>query len=111
MQRFCKGLRNAFSLEDPLGPLTDEDRELLDKIACAIARRQMTIPAILLLESLRPLNYIGSQAMVFLRPFLTGIIHPGNYDRFTEIMERREGIAALVQAIEAEKTRTKELSQ
>ena len=100
MKRFRKGLRNAFSLESPYGPLTDADRDLLDRLAHAVVERQMGTPAVLFLESVRPLNYIGSQAMVFLRPFLAGIFKPADYDRLTEIMERREGIAGLVNAIE-----------
>jgi len=62
----------------------------------------MAAPAILFLGSVRPLNSISSQAMVFLRPFLSGLLNPADYDRMTEIMDRREGIGALMDAIEAE---------
>jgi len=61
----------------------------------------MAAPATLFLDSLRPLNYIGSQALIFLRPFLTPLFNVAQYDRLTEILERREGLAALVEAIEA----------
>jgi len=111
MTRFRKGLRNAFSLESPHGPLDEADHELLGKLARAVVSRQMGTPAVIFLESVRPLNSIGSQAMVFLRPFLSAVIKPQDYDRLTEIMDRREGIAALVNAIEAEQNRTKELSK
>ena len=104
MQKFRKGLRNAFSLESPHGPLTGEDRQLLARIARKVVARQMVAPAILFLGSVRPLNSIGSQAMVFLRPLLSGLLNPADYDRMTEIMDRREGIGALMDAIEAEQT-------
>jgi hypothetical protein len=102
MQKIRRGLRNAFSLESPHGPLTSEDRELLARIARKVVARQMAAPAILFLGSVRPLNSISSQAMVFLRPFLSGLLNPADYDRMTEIMDRREGIGALMDAIEAE---------
>jgi hypothetical protein len=102
MQKFHRGLRNAFSLESPHGPLTGEDRKLLASLAQKVVARQMVAPAILFLGSVRPLNSIGSQAMVFLRPFLSGLLNPADYDRMTEIMDRREGIGALMDAIEAE---------
>ena len=101
MQKLRRGLRNAFSLESPHGPLTDEDRQLLDKLARKVVARQMATPAVLLLSSIRPLNAIGSQAMVFLRPFVSGLLNRADYDRMTEIVDRREGIAALIDAIEA----------
>ena len=101
MQKFHRGLRNAFSLESPHGPLTGEDRKLLARLAEKVVARRMALPALLFLGSIRPLNSISSQAMVFLRPFLSGLLNPANYDRMTEIMDRREGIGALMDAIEA----------
>ena len=100
MGRFVASLRHAFAVE-PHGPLTDADRKLLARLAAAIVLRRMGAPAILFLESLRPLNYVGSQAMVFLRPFLTPLFNPGDYKRLAAIVERREGLRALVEAIEA----------
>ena len=43
----------------------------------------------------------GSQAIVFLRPFLTIVFNAEEVERVTDILERREGIGALVDAIEA----------
>ena len=100
ISKLGQGLRHAFSMKSAPGPLTEADRELLGRIALAILRRRLTAPAILFLSSLRPLNYIGSQALVFLRPFLTPLLNPEQYERLTEILERREGIEALVEAIE-----------
>jgi len=101
MQRFRRGLRNAFSLESPHGPLKGDDRQLLDRLAEVIVARRMAMPAVLFLSSVRPLNAIGSQAMVFLRPFLSGLLNRADYDRMTKIVDRREGLAALIDAIEA----------
>ena len=64
-------------------------------------RRRMSLPAIMLLDSTHPLNYIGSQTMVFLRPFMTFFFSAAEYDRVAKIMERREGPTKLIEAIEA----------
>jgi len=98
---FVAGLRHAFALRSPLGPLNQEDHALLSKLAGAIVRRRMAAPAILFLGSLRPLGYMGSQAMVFLRPFATLLFKPSDYERLAAILERREGMDALLNAIEA----------
>ncbi len=64
--------------------------------------RRMATPAILFLGSIRPLNSIASQAMVFLRPFLSNLLFKqADYDRMVEILDRREGIEALMEQIEA----------
>ena len=101
LRRLLAGLRHAFAIEGPLGPLTEEDRKLIVRLATAIVVRRMAGPAILFLESVRPLNYIGSQALVFLRPFVEPFFNPGDTKRVAEILERREGLRALVLAIEA----------
>ena len=101
LRKFRQALRNAFNLEGPYGPLTAEDRQLLSRVAVAVASRGMAVPAVLFLSSIRPLNSIGSQALVFLRPFLVPLLNQADYDRMTAILDRREGIEALVEQIEA----------
>ena len=101
-QRLREALRHAFDLAGPHGPLEQEDLALLDRLAAKIIQRRMAMPAVLFLQSVQPLNAIGSQAMVFLRPFVTGLFFKlAEYDRVAAIMERREGISALISAIEA----------
>ena len=108
-RRFAAGLRHAFALDGPCEGLTDDDRQLLHKLARGIVVRGMGMPAVLLLESVRPLNAIGSQAMVFLRPFLTAVFKPAEYDRLSLLLERRETLSVLIEAIEADLAREKEL--
>ena len=88
-------------MDSPHGPLTDEDRDLIGRLAEKIVARGMALPAVLFLQSVRPLNAVGSQAMIFLRPFLTGLFfNPEQYDRLAAILERREALGALVEAVE-----------
>lgn len=52
------------------------------------------------LECAQPLNYIGSQMMVFFRPFLTFFFTPAEYDLFQGILEKREGIKKIIEELE-----------
>jgi hypothetical protein len=60
----------------------------------------MTVPAIFFLESMKPLSFIGSQAMVFFEPFVRALFSVPEYDRFAGLMERRENLEALLVKIE-----------
>ncbi|GIW73250.1 MAG: hypothetical protein KatS3mg102_2792 [Planctomycetota bacterium] len=94
-------LARAFAVQPP-GPLEQQDRELLERVARAVRRRRMQAPAVLFLESVKPLGFVGSQAMWFLRPFATAVLRrPADYDRFARLLERRDGIEALLERIEA----------
>jgi hypothetical protein len=60
----------------------------------------MTVPAILFLESVKPLSFIGSQAMYFFEPLVRALFPLPEYERFAAMMERRENVEALLVAIE-----------
>jgi hypothetical protein len=80
--------------------LTPEEVELMTKIAAKVVHWQMTVPAILFLESVKPLNWIGSQAMVFFEPFVSAIFNVKEYNLFRGMMERRENVERMLQKIE-----------
>jgi hypothetical protein len=80
--------------------LTDHQKELLEKIADRIVRYRMAMPAILFLESVRPLNYVGSQAMVFLAPFVHSLFSTKEYDEIQQALEHRETISYFVDMLE-----------
>jgi hypothetical protein len=110
-QRLRDGWRRAFALDSPHGPLTEDDHKLLDRLAGKIVGRRMTAPALLFLGSVSPLSSLGSQAMTFLRPFLVGPFNQADYDRMTKILDRREGIAALMEAVESAEASRKEAAR
>ncbi len=84
--------------------LNADEQELLRKLAQKIVDWHMTVPAILFLESVKPLNFIGSQAMVFLEPFVTAIfsapMNVHDYNLLRQMMEKRENTERLLQKIE-----------
>lgn len=82
--------------------LDDEERALLDKLADGIARRRLTTAALFFLESMKPLGFLGSQAMRFFQPIVQVVWHsPGNYERLAGILERRGAIELLCRRLEA----------
>lgn len=84
--------------------LTPEEQEIFRKIAQKVVDWNMTVPAILFLESVKPLNYLGSQTMVFFEPFVTAIfsapVSVREYNLFRQMMEKRENVERLLQKIE-----------
>ena len=85
-------------------PLTEKEAAIMHKIAAKVVEWKMTVPAILFLESVKPLNYIGAQAMVFFEPFVQALFNIAEYDTFREMMERRENVERLLQKIEELRT-------
>ena len=76
------------------------DEEIFFKIANTIVKRGVTLPAILFLETMKPLNFIGAQMLVFFGPFLESLIPGEQLYRFTELMEDRKSVDKLLAEIE-----------
>ena len=81
-------------------PLTSEEAAIMEKIAAKVVGLRMTVPAILFLESVKPLNYIGAQALIFFEPFVQALFNLKEYDTFRQMMERRENVERLLLKIE-----------
>ena len=82
--------------------LDDEDRALLDKLADGIARRRLTTAALFFLESMKPLGFLGSQAMRFFQPIVQIVwTSPESYERLARILERRGSVELLCRRLEA----------
>ena len=78
----------------------EEDEKLLDAVAERVVRMGMVVSAIFFLESTKPLSYIGSQALVFLEPFVKSFLNLASYDRFVALLEDRQNIEKLLRKIE-----------
>jgi hypothetical protein len=74
--------------------------EIMQRLAAKVVEWKMTVPAILFLESVKPLNYIGAQAMVFFEPIVQTIFNLKDYDTFRLMMEKRENVEKLLLKIE-----------
>jgi len=83
----------------PAAEMTDE--ELLEAVARRIAGRGLAVPAVFFLESTKPLSFVGSQALIFLQPFVEAFLTIRNYERFAALLENRENVEHLIQRMEA----------
>ena len=82
--------------------MTDEDLAMLDELADAIVRRRLGTPALFFVESMRPLGYVGSQMMVFLRPMVALVwADPRRWDQVQRVLEVRGSMELLAQRLEA----------
>ncbi|MDI6704003.1 MAG: hypothetical protein QME40_04990 [bacterium] len=98
LKRIGAEIRHAFTIEEP--QFTSEEIALLEKVATEINKRKMTHSAILFLESVRPLNFIGSQLMIALKPILDLFVNPTEYEKVAKILEKRKAIDRLIELIE-----------
>ena len=72
----------------------------MEKIARLIVNRGMAAPALLFLESLGPLGFLGGQVIHGLKPFLDVVIDPKDAERLAILLERRDGIDQLTLCIQ-----------
>ena len=101
--------KHAFAV-DPSGPVepTAPQREVIDTVCLEITRRHLSTPALLFLESFRPLNYLGSQLLHFFHPFVSAVLNADGYRHFTDFLEKRGSIDYLCNRIkDMEKKREK----
>ena len=98
LRRIIDGLKHAFATD--VVKLENNEIVLIKKLADYVVKRRMSVPAIMFLESVQPLNFIGSQAMVFFRPILTQFFSNDEYNKLSDILEKREVINMLISEIE-----------
>jgi hypothetical protein len=80
--------------------LSDEDRALLERVAERVVALRMEVPAILALETGRPLSVLAGQTLHFFEPMVTALLPIRDYRRFATLVERRETLDVLLERIE-----------
>ena len=74
--------------------------EILTKIAQKVVDLRLTPVAIVMLESGKPLSFVGSQLMVFFQPIVTSVFPFHQYDEVAALLEERTNVESLIQIIE-----------
>lgn len=74
--------------------------DFIHKIAVEVVDRHMAAPAIVMLESSKPLTFIGNQALIFLNPIIGLVTNIQNYDKYVELLSERANIEKLILEIE-----------
>jgi hypothetical protein len=93
-------LSHAFSTKSGPELFTSEDLILLERVADAVVKRGMAAPATVFLESLGPMNFLGSQALYFLTPIVEWAFQAKEVEQVARLLERRDTIARLIAIIE-----------
>lgn len=95
------GLRHAFAVQPDTQPLAIEDVQLLERIADIIVTRRMAAPATMFLESIGPMNFLGSQALHVLTPIIECAVNSKEVEHIARLLERRDTVSRLIAIIEA----------
>jgi hypothetical protein len=77
-----------------------DHRALIATLATQICARRMAAPAVLLLESVRPLARMGAQLLVALSPLLSILVSAARMDDVIDLLQDPHNINLLVRAIE-----------
>ena len=95
-------LKHAFAIEKegPLEP-TEAQKALVDRLCRQVVARGLAAPALVFLESARPLNYVSSQALQFLMPVLSTVAEPQACQDLAEFLEHRGSVDYVCRRIEA----------
>jgi hypothetical protein len=80
--------------------LTELQDRAVERVAALTVRFGMTAPTILFLESVRPMSFVGSQAMLVLSPFVNVLASRAEWDALQTLLEDRRGIEVLIARIE-----------
>ncbi|TET44973.1 hypothetical protein E3J62_08930 [candidate division TA06 bacterium] len=95
-------LKSAFGTGEEFQYVSPEEvpeerrQEIIRVLAKAIVERRLTAPAVFFLESMKPLSFVGSQAMIFLQPVIQAIFPFRSYNEFSVMMEDRKNVEELI---------------
>jgi hypothetical protein len=97
---------NAPGLHDIVDLDGQEDyTDFINMLAREIVQRQLTVPAIMFLETVKPLSFLGNQLLIFANPVVSLVVRTQNYYKFVRMIEDRENVEKLTIAIEEENAR------
>lgn len=86
---------------------SDRKKEIISKIAKNIVLRGLTAPAIMFLESVKPMNFLGAQVMVFFEPIILTFFNINEYREASLMFEERDTIEKLINEIENQENEIK----
>jgi hypothetical protein len=72
----------------------------MERMADTIVKRGMAAPATVFLESMGPMNFLGSQALHFLTPIIECAFDAKEVMQVARLLERRDTISRLIAIIE-----------
>jgi hypothetical protein len=100
LRQLCTRFKHAFATEPAAPTISTADVEFLERTADALVRRGMGAPATMFLESMGPMNFLGSQALHVLAPIIECAFDGKELERLAALLERRDTISRLIALIE-----------
>lgn len=94
-------LRHAFTTASISASLSGDDVKCLERVAEVIVKRGMAAPATVFLESMGPMNFLGSQALHFVIPIIDCAFDAKEVEQVARLLERRETLPRLIAIIDA----------
>jgi hypothetical protein len=94
-------LKHAFAIEpeESVEP-TDAQRTVIERLCRQVVSRGLATPALIFLESVRPLNFVSSQTLHFFAPVLSAVADPQACRELAEFLEHRGSVDYLCRRIE-----------
>jgi len=80
--------------------LTEGEKNILTRLAEWVVKRKLTAVAIMFLEPMKPVSFVGSQGLLFLEPFIRILPGTAFTTRLRSGLGKREGIEFLLREIE-----------
>ena len=87
--------------------ISEAQAKAVEKFARLIVRLRLTVPAIMALESVRPLTFVGSQFMHVMAPAAATLVPFAEWDEVARLLEDRRGIEYVITCVENEDARTR----
>ena len=73
---------------------------VIERVARVVVERRLETPAVLLLESNRPLTFLLGQGVLAALPVIGGFIPPADIEAFSRVLDSEENLDLLIARIE-----------
>ena len=80
--------------------LTADEQRVLERLADRVVELRLEVPALLTIETARPLSLVAGQAMIFFEPMVLAMFRLPDYRLYASLIERREALEVLARMIE-----------
>jgi len=91
---------DAFKITDTKKNISDADMNFIKRLAKKIHSSGFITPSVFFLEMIRPFSSLGSHALVFMGPIITGFVQSDGYYRAAELLNNKTTLSILLDEIE-----------
>lgn len=88
-----------------MSELAPDELALLDEVADAVVRRRLAVPAMMFLETMAPMNVVGSSLLHVAAPIWRVVLPASRIETLARLLERRQAVPELVRRIDEREER------